>query len=102
MAMSTKRFESLLWLAPLCLARCASCTAHHVHPEAIRLHDPAIQYLKQGQCTEAEETCRLALEYGENFEHPHNCLGMIDLSCRNDIDKAKEHFKAALSVNPDF
>lgn len=84
------------------LARCGACTPTVVHPEAIKHHDVAVQYLNQGQCLEAEERCRLAMEYGRNFEHPHNCLGMIELICRNDLDKAAEHFKDALSVNPDF
>lgn len=91
-------------LAALALlaARCASCTAHDVHPEAIKHHDMGIEYLKQGQCKQAEERCRLALEYGENFEHPHNCLGMVVISCFGDLEQASEHFKAALAVNPDF
>lgn len=92
-----------LFLAlPLMLARCASCTSHAVHPEAIKHHDMGIEYLKQGQCTQARERCRLALEYGPNFEHPHNCLGMVAITCDNDIKAAADHFKNALAVNPDF
>lgn len=93
---------AFLLLISISVARCASCTDKSVHPEAIKHHDIGIQYLNQGQCTQAEERCRLALEYGPNFEHPHNCLGMVEITCRNDIDAAAEHFKAALSINPDF
>lgn len=89
-------------LASLTLTGCASCAPVGAHPEAIKHHDVAIQYLNQGQCLEAEERCRLALEYGANFEHPHNCLGMVELVCRNDLEKSSSHFKDALSVNPDF
>ncbi len=95
------RSLALVGLA-LGLVRCASCQPPAAHPEAIKHHDVAIQYLNQGQCREAEERCRLALEYGSNFEHPHNCLGMVELVCRNALDDAAEHFKHALSVNPDF
>lgn len=102
----TRRFStSQLWpllLLPILVARCAGCTGHAVHPEAIKHHDMAIEYLKQGQCTQAEERCRLALEYGPNFEHPHNCLGMVAITCHGDVGQAADHFKAALAVNPDF
>jgi tetratricopeptide (TPR) repeat protein len=94
--------RALLFFIALALARCASCTEKTVHPEAIKHHDMAIEYLKQNRCTEAEERCRLALEYGPNFEHPHNCLGMVAISCFGDLKAASDHFKAALSVNPDF
>lgn len=94
--------ELLLLLSAFGLARCAACTERVVHPKAKEHHDVAIQYLNQGQCLEAEERCRLALEYGEQFEHPHNCLGLVELMCRNDVDKAAQHFKDALAVNPDF
>ena len=62
----------------------------------------AIAYLRQGQCVAAEERCRLALEYGESFEHPHNCLGLVALQCHGDLDVASRHFKTALAVNADF
>lgn len=87
-------------LAPL--AGCGACTPDPIHPEAMRRADLGIQYLNNGQCIQAEESCRLALEYGRNFEHPHNCLGMVELTCRNDLEKAKGYFKDALAVNPDF
>lgn len=82
--------------------RCAACIEKTVHPKAIEHHDAGVEYLRQGQCVQAEERCRLALEYGPNFEHPHNCLGMIALTCDSDLEKAKQHFKDALSVNSDF
>lgn len=86
----------------LFLTRCSACTPHDVHEKAMQHHDIAIEYLKQGRCVEAEERCKLALEYGPNFEHPHNCLGMIELQCRANYDKAAGHFKDALAINPDF
>mgnify|MGYP000860125945 CR=1 FL=1 len=87
-------------LAPL--AGCGACTPDVVHPEAIRRADLGVQYLNNGQCIQGEESCRLALEYGPNFEHPYNCLGMVELTCRNDLEKAKAYFKDALAVNADF
>ena len=101
------RHPQLVWMAMLALvavstARCSACTPHVPHPEAMKHHDIAIQYLNQGECQKAEERCRLALEYGDNFEHPHNCLGMIELVCRNNLDDAAMYFKRALTVNPDF
>ncbi|MCB9653068.1 MAG: tetratricopeptide repeat protein [Deltaproteobacteria bacterium] len=81
---------------------CASCGDKTVHSEAIRNHDAGIAYLNQGQCVQAEERCRLALEYGPNFEHAYNCLGMVELQCRGDLDKAAQFFKDALAINSDF
>ncbi len=82
--------------------RCAACIERTVHPLAVANHDTGVEYLRLGKCVQAEEMCRLALEYGPNFEHPHNCLGMVALSCHDDLRKAKQHFKDALSVNADF
>lgn len=81
---------------------CASCTEKTVHPIAIEQHDKGIAYFKQGNCVQAEESCRLSLEYGPNFEHPYNCLGIIALGCHGDLDLAAQHFKDALNINPDF
>lgn len=89
-------------LLALSAARCGACVEKTVHIEAIRNHDRGIEYLKQGNCVQAEESCRLALEYGPNFEHPYNCLGMVALTCHGDLDAAAQHFKDGLSVNPDF
>lgn len=83
-------------------ADCASCTDRGVHREAIKHHDLGVTYLEQGLCVQAEERCRLALEYGPNFEHPYNCLGMVALSCHGDLEQAAQHFKDALAVNADF
>lgn len=84
------------------LADCASCQGHAVHPEAVKHYYACIEYLRDGQCVQAEERCRLALEYGENYQDPHNGLGLVALQCFNELDRAKGHFKDALSVNPDF
>ncbi len=92
----------LLALMALISTDCASCVDAGVSPRAIAHHDTGIEYLKQGQCVQAEERCRLALEYGPNFEHPHNCLGMVALTCHGDLGQARQHFKDALAVNPDF
>jgi tetratricopeptide (TPR) repeat protein len=92
----------LLPIFALQTVHCATCIDSTVHPEAIKHHDVGIEYLNQGQCVQAEERCRLALEYGPNFEHPHNCLGMVELVCHNNLDAAAQHFKDALSVNSDF
>jgi tetratricopeptide (TPR) repeat protein len=82
--------------------RCASCVDAAPHPLAVKHNDVGIEYLKQGQCREARERFRLALEYGEDFEHPHNGLGMVALRCDGDLDKAAQHFKDAINVNEDF
>jgi len=84
------------------LAGCSACTPFAPHPEAVRRADLGIEYLNNGQCEQAEESCRLALEYGESFKQPHNCLGMVELRCRNDLEKAKKYFKDAISVDADF
>jgi len=42
------------------------------------------------------------LEYGPRFAHPHNCLGLVALQCRADLDAAAEHFKAAIALRADF
>jgi tetratricopeptide (TPR) repeat protein len=89
-------------LLTLTSVHCATCIDNSVHPEAIKHHDVGIEYLNNGQCVQAEERCRLALEYGPNFEHPHNCLGMIEVICHNNLEAASQHFKDALSVNSDF
>lgn len=101
---ATMQLRRLLLFPMLTLTcvHCATCIDNTVHPEAIKHHDVGIEYLNQGQCVQAEERCRLALEYGPNFEHPHNCLGMIELVCHSDLDAASQHFKDALAVNSDF
>jgi tetratricopeptide (TPR) repeat protein len=81
---------------------CGGCIDNTVHDDAIKHHDVGIEYLSQGQCVQAEERCRLALEYGPNFEHPHNCLGMVALNCHGDLDAAAQHFKDAIAINADF
>lgn len=93
-----------LWglLGLVAAARCGACITQTVHPKAIEHHDRGIAYINEGRCVQAEENCRLALEYGPNFEQAHNCLGMVELTCHNDLARAREHFKNALSVNPDF
>ena len=97
----TRHYLGALMVA-LFATRCAACIEKTVHPEAIRHHDMGVKYLNDGNCEAAEERCRLALEYGPNFEHPHNCLGMVALTCHGDLGQAREHFKDALAVNPDF
>jgi tetratricopeptide (TPR) repeat protein len=95
--------HALVVVSALFLVRCASCVGNVApHPEAVKHHDEGIQYLNQGQCEQAEEKCRLALEYGPNFENPHNCLGLVALSCHGDLEEAATHFKNALNVNSDF
>ena len=87
------------WLLVMFASACAS---QNVHPEAIKHHDLGIEHLARGQCVQAEERCRLALEYGPGFQHPHNCLGLVALECRHDLDAAAEHFKDAIALEADF
>ena len=98
--MTTRVLLAILGL--LAAARCGACVAQAVHPKAIEYHDRGLEYLGQSRCVQAEENCRLALEYGPNFEHAHNCLGLVELTCHNNLGRAKDHFKDALSVNTDF
>lgn len=100
--MRIKRAHLVALLLGLSATRCAACIEKTVHPQAVMHHDTGVEYLRQGQCQQAEERCRLALEYGPNFEHPHNCLGMVALQCHGDLQQAKQHFKDALGVNTDF
>lgn len=91
------------WLLVLVAStRCGGCIGSTVHPEAIEHHDAGIEHLARGQCVQAEERCRLALEYGPRFEHPHNCLGLVALECRGDLDAAARHFKDAIALRSDF
>lgn len=94
--------HGLLAVSLLVMTNCAACIDKTVNVRAIQYHDKGIAYLEQGQCEQAEENCRLALEYGPNFEHPHNCLGLVMLSCHGDLAAASQHFKDALNVNADF
>lgn len=86
----------------LSLARCASCIDRTYHPEAIRHNDAGIEYMNAGKCVQAEERFRLALEYGPNFAHPHNGLGMVSLLCHGDLDQASQHFKDAIALEVNF
>lgn len=83
-------------------ASAASCATQSVHPEAIKHHDLGVAHLAEGECVQAEERCRLALEYGPAFQHPHNCLGLVALDCRQDLDAAAQHFKDAIALDGDF
>ncbi|MEM1022247.1 MAG: tetratricopeptide repeat protein [Myxococcota bacterium] len=88
------------WLA--CFLAFGSCAHAEIHPDAVVHHDQAVEHLAAGRCEQAEERCRLALEYGRHFAHPHNCLGLVDLECRFDLDDAARHFKDALTRDADF
>ncbi len=83
------------------LAGCASCGVP-VADVAVAYANNGVTYLHTGQCEQAEESCRLALEYGERFKEPHNCLGIVALTCRNDLTAARRHFKDALAIDADF
>lgn len=96
-----RRFVVLVLLS-FSMFRCASCIDRGVHPDAAMHQDGGVEYLNAGQCKQAEERFRLALEYGPNFEQPHNGLGMVELVCRNNLDEASRHFKKAITINPDF
>ena len=93
---------ALAGLLGLCMVRCASCIDRTVRPEPIAHMEAGIRYLEDDECVQAEERFRLALEYGPNFEHPHNGLGMVSLLCKNDLDEAAQHFKNAIAINADF
>ena len=60
------------------------------HPIAVRLHDGGIEYLKlaigssndverRRLCDQAEQSCRLALEYSPGFAHAYDCFGLIEI-----------------------
>jgi tetratricopeptide (TPR) repeat protein len=64
-------------------------------------YDACLTHLSDGDCDEAEQACRLALEYGARWAEPHNALGLIELRCRHAPERARDHFKAALAIDPD-
>jgi tetratricopeptide (TPR) repeat protein len=88
------------WLA--CFLALGACAHPEIHPDAVAHHDRAVEHLRAGRCERAEERCRLALEYGRHFAHPHNCLGLVDLECRQDLERAARHFEDALARDEDF
>ena len=66
--MRIPRVHLIVALLAVFMTHCAACIEKTVHPQAIMHHDMGVEYLKQGQCEQAEERCRLALEYGPNTE----------------------------------
>ena len=100
----TMRRRDVVLFASLTLSvtRCASCINQAIHPDAVRYQNAGIKYLEDGECIQAEESFRLALEYGPKFANPHNGLGMVSLMCKNDLEEASQHFKNALAINSDF
>jgi Flp pilus assembly protein TadD len=78
------------------------CATPSVHPDAVVHHNAGVEYLRGGSCEPAEQRCRLALEYGEHFAHPHNCLGLVALHCGDDPGRAAQHFRDALSRDDEF
>jgi len=88
------------WLS--CFLALGACAHPEIHPDAVTHHDRAVEHLQAGRCERAEERCRLALEYGRHFAHPHNCLGLVDLECREDLASAARHFEDALARDEDF
>jgi len=61
-----------------------------------------IAKLRTRLCEQAEESCRLALEYAPDYAHGSHCLGLVALMCAGDLDRAASHFKAALASDADF
>src|SRR5688572_18085378 len=91
----------------------AGCVSYRPPDIAIALHDRGIGYLnlaigsssdseRRRLCDQAEQTCRLALEYAPGFAHAYDCFGLIEMSCHRRYEAAAEHFKEALSCNSDF
>ncbi len=64
--------------------------------------DVGIEYLGQNRCLEARERFGLALEYGEGQPCAHNGLGLIAMSCENDLDRAAQFFKDAIAYDPNY
>ena len=91
-----------LIVAALLGSNCASYGGKTLHGCPIGPHEAGIAYLIQGQCVQAEERCRLALEYGPHFAEGYNCLGMVEFQCRGDLDKAAQFFEDALAINSAF
>lgn len=97
-------------LALIALSACATAPfsdrARHYHDLGIRYLEAAAQtpagVQKDRLCEQAEESCRLSLEYGRGFGHPYNCLGSIELKCARRPERARSFFKEAVSRNPDF
>ena len=77
------------------------CVANATTERAKYRIDLGIAYLNNNQCTQAEESCRLGLEYGESAA-AHNCLGLVAPRCRNDLDAATKQFKTAVALDPEL
>jgi len=82
-------------------AACGFCIPKTIHPLAIQHNTFCAQYLQQGQLTEAEARCKLAIEYAPKYAEPYNLLGMIEYA-RGKRDAAATYFKQALSFKNDF
>jgi tetratricopeptide (TPR) repeat protein len=101
---------SLRFMMVAAVAGCAAPTAIGSRPR--EFHDRGLAYLelaleasepeRSRLCDQAEQTCRLAIEYDGRFAHGHNCLGLIELGCHRAPERAADHFKRALSLEEDF
>lgn len=93
------RAKHILWAALIC--GCASAPREPLGVTTVHLRN-GLTYLGQGQCRQAEEACRLSLEYGDDFKEGHNCLGLVELFCGGSLEEARVHFKAAIALDADF
>jgi tetratricopeptide (TPR) repeat protein len=80
----------------------AACASQPLNEAAWTHVVVGIRYLYDREYELAEERCRLALEYGDHNPEAYNCLGIVALYARNNLDEAGENFKRAIQRNSDF
>lgn len=78
------------------------CAHREPSDPAKRLVDQGLAQLERHQWEEAEQSCRLGLEFEPQLPQGHNCLGLVAMLQRGDLDAAASHFKDALALDGDF
>ena len=80
----------------------ASCTREFKIPKQAHIaNNRCVIFVSQNKLELAEQSAKLALEYYEQFAHPWNCLGTVELR-RGDLDKAERYFKKAIHISTNF
>lgn len=84
-------------LATLFLTGC-STTDHFITNCGVDLSARGRQYVANGQCIQAEESCQLALEYQRSDADALHCLGLVAMSCHHDLQSAERYLRHSLVI----